>query len=133
MSIRENIQLSKDILRGLNQTLWGGVEGVEKTNKIVKNGLTAADSIIGVSHTLEDLACNDYTCAAFDAVGSASSGLGLILGNIERTKGLTVYTGSITICCRAVRFYCKKYGTFGGCTVATAEGVRHTVKLALKR
>lgn len=123
--------VSYDILRGINTTIWGGVEGAEKTSKIVKTGLSGADIVIGTSHTLEDVACNDYVCATFDIVGSVSSTVGLVLGNIPSTKHLTRITGSITVGCRAVRYYCKKYGTYWGCTIAIGDGIKETIKFPL--
>ena len=53
-----------DILRGINVTVWGGVEEAEKVSKIVKTGLSGADVIIGTSHALEDFGCNDYVCGS---------------------------------------------------------------------
>ena len=43
-----------DILRGVNATVWGGVEGAEKVGKIVKTGVSGADIVIGTSHAFED-------------------------------------------------------------------------------
>ena len=88
---------------------------------IIKSGLSGADIVIGTSHTLEDFGCNDYVCASLDVIGSVSTTVGMILGNIPSTKKLTVVTGSITIGCRSVRYYCKQYGTFWGCTVKTTK------------
>jgi hypothetical protein len=118
------IRVSYDILRGLNTTIWGGVEETEKVGQIVKTGLSGADVVIGTSHTLEDLSCKDYVCATFDIIGSVSSAVGLVIGNIPATKKLTRITGSITVGCRTVRYYCKNYGTFWGCTAAVAEGIK---------
>ena len=101
-----------DVLRGLNATVWGGIDGAEKVGKIVKTGISGADVVIGTSHALEDFACNDVVCGAIDVVGSVSSAVGLVLGNIPATKHLTFITGSVTVGCRSVRYYCKKYGTF---------------------
>lgn len=122
-----------DILRAVNATLWSGVEGAKKIKKIVKTGLSSADMIIGTSHALEDFGCQDYVCGSLDIIGSVSSTVGLILGNIPSTKHLTLITGSVTVGCRSVRYYCKKYGTFWGCTVAAGQGVEETVKFTLKR
>ena len=36
-----------DILRGINATVWGGVEGAEKVGKAVKTGISGADVVIG--------------------------------------------------------------------------------------
>ena len=122
-----------DIARGVNATVWGGVEEAEKVGRIVKTGLSGADSIIGVSHALEDFGCNDVVCGTIDVVGSVSSAVGLILGNIPSTKHLTFITGSVTIGCRSVRYYCKKYGTFWGCTVAASQGVKEAIKFTVKQ
>ena len=122
-----------DILRGVNTTVWGGVEQSEKVGKIVKTGLSGADVIIGTSHTLEDLSCQDYVCATLDVVGSVSSAIGLVLGNISTTKSLTFITGSVTVGCRSVRFYCKQYGTFWGCTVAAGHGIKNVLKFPLNK
>ena len=125
-------KVTYDIARGINTTVWGGVEGAEKVGKIVKTGLSGADVVIGASHTIEDIGCSDYVCASLDVIGSVSSAAGLILGNIPQTKHLTVITGSVTVGCRSVRYYCKRYGTVWGCTVAAGQGIKETVKFALK-
>ena len=130
--IKDILVLTRDILKGANSTVWGGAEGVAKASKIVKTGLSGADVVIGVSHTLEDVSCSDYVCAGISAAASVSSTLGLILGNIDSTKSLTVVTGSITVGCRTVRYYCKNYGTFWGCTVAAREGVKEVLKFTFK-
>jgi hypothetical protein len=123
--IGKNImKVTYDIGRGINATIWGGVEGAQKTGTIVKTGISGADIVIGTSHTIEDLACKDYVCATLDIVGSVSSAVGMVAGNIPATKSVTTITGSITVGCRLVRYYCKKYGTVWGCTVATAHGVK---------
>jgi len=122
-----------DILRGINATVWGGVEGADKVGKIVKTGLSGADVVIGTSHALEDLGCNDYVCGSLDIIGSVSSAVGLVLGNIPSTKSLTVITGSVTVGCRSVRYYCKRYGTFWGCTVAAGEGIKKSVKFIINK
>lgn len=121
-----------DILRGVNATVWGGVTEAEKVGKIVKTGLSGADVVIGTSHTIEDLACQDYVCTTFDIIGSVSSTVGLIIGNISGTKHLTYITGSVTVCCRSVRYYCKRYGTVWGCTVAAGQGIKEVVKFTIK-
>jgi hypothetical protein len=125
------VMLSYDILRGVNSTIWGGVEGVEKTSTIIKSGLSLADITVGVSNGLEDLACGDTVCCALDIIASVSTSVGLVLGNIPNTKHLTTITGSITLGCRSVRYYCKNYGTYWGCTVLAAEGIKETVKFTV--
>lgn len=122
-----------DILRGVNSTVWGGVEEAEKVGKIVKTGLSGADVVVGTSHALEDFGCNDYVCGSLDVIGSVSSAVGLVLRNIPSTKHLTIVTGSITVGCRSVRYYCKNYGTFWGCTVAAGQGIKEAVKFTIKR
>ena len=122
-SIKESAILTKDILRGFNQTVWGGAEGAEKVSSIVKTGLSGTDAIVGVSHAIEDFACQDHICFTLDCIGSASTTTGIILGNIPATKSLTVVTGSITFTCRAVRYICKRYGLAWSCTIA-CTGVR---------
>lgn len=122
-----------DILKGVNATVWGGVEGAEKVGKIVKTGISGADIVIGTSHALEDFSCNDYVCGSLDVIGSVSSAVGLVLGNIPATKSLTSITGSVTVGCRSIRYYCKRYGTFWGCTVATGAGIKETVKFIINR
>lgn len=122
-----------DILRGINSTVWGGVAEAEKVGKIVKTGLSGADVIVGTSHALEDFGCNDYVCGSLDVIGSVSSGVGLVLGNIPSTKHLTLITGSVTVGCRSVRYYCKKYGTFWGCTVAAGQGIKKAVTFTINR
>ncbi len=119
--IKECVVLTKDILRGVNHTIWGGAEGVEKVSRSVKAGISGADTIVGASHAIEDLACQDYVCFSLDCVGSASSAAGIVLGNIPATKHLTTITTSITITCRSVRYVCKKYGLAWSCTIAYSE------------
>lgn len=127
------IGVSYDMLRGINATVWGGVENAEKVGKIVKTGLSTADVVIGTSHALEDFTCNDVVCGTLDVVGSVSSAVGLILGNIPATKHLTFVTGSVTVGCRSIRYYCKNYGTFWGCTVAAGQGIKNVVKFTLEK
>lgn len=121
-----------DILRGVNATVWGGVEGAEKVGKIIKTGISGADVVVGTSHAIEDLACKDYVCGSLDVIGSVSSAVGLVLGNIPSTKHLTLVTGSVTVGCRSIRYYCKKYGTFWGCTVAAGQGIKEAVKFTIR-
>ena len=122
-----------DIARGVNATVWGGMEGAEKVGKIVKTGLSGADVIIGTSHTIEDVSCNDYVCASLDIIGSVSSAVGIVLGNIPATKHLTVITGSVTVSCRSVRYYCKRYGTVWGCTVGAGQGIKEAIKFTIRK
>ena len=111
------IGASYDILKSVNTTVWGGAQEVKKVETIVKTGLSAADVVVEVSHVLEDLFRDDSMCATIDIVGSVSSSMVLMLGNIPNTKHFTIVTGSITSGCRSVRYYCKNYGIFWGCTV----------------
>ena len=99
----------------------------------MKTGISGADVVIGTSHALEDFGCNDVVCGTIDVVGSVSSVVGLVLGNIPATKHLTFITGSVTVGCRSVRYYCKKYGTFWGCTVAAGQGVKEAIKFTVKQ
>ena len=122
-----------DILRGVNATIWGGVEEAGKVGEIVKTGISGADVVIGTSHALEDFQCQDVVCGSLDVLGSVSSAVGLVLGNIPATKHLTTITGSITVGCRTVRYYCKHYGTFWGCTVAAGQGIKEAVKFTVKK
>ena len=122
-----------DIVRSVNATAWGGVQGAEKAGKIVKTGLSGADVVIGTSHVLEDFACNDIVCGTIDVVGSISSAVGLVLGNVPATKHLTLVTGSVTVGCRSVRYYCKNYGTFWGCAAAAGQGVKEAIKFTVKQ
>lgn len=132
-SLKEMAELTRDILRGANATVWGGVEEAEKVGKIVKTGLSGADVVIGTSHALEDWACQDFICCSLDVIGSLSTSVGLVIGNIPRTKHLTTYTGSVTLGCRSIRYYCKNYGTFWGCTVAAGQGIKEAIKFTIKR
>lgn len=126
------VGITYDIVRGLNANLWGGVEEAEKVGKIIKTGLSGADVIIGTSHALEDFGSNDVVCGSLDVIGSVSSAVGLVIGNIPATKHLTFITGSVTVGCRSVRYYCKTYGIFWGCTVAAGQGVKKAIKFTLK-
>jgi hypothetical protein len=127
------VSVSYDILRGVNTTIWGGVDKAEKVGKIVKTGISGADVVIGTSHAFEDFACNDIVCGSIDVIGTISSAVGLVLGNIPATKHLTFVTGSITVGCRSVRYYCKNYGTFWSCGASATEGVKMAVKFVIKK
>ena len=129
---RKIARATYDILRGVNATVWGGVEEAEKVGKIVKTGLSGADVVIGTSHALEDFGCNDVVCGSLDVIGSVSSVVGLVIGNIPATKQLTTVTGSVTVGCRLVRYYCKRYGTFWGCTVSVGQGIKEALKFTIK-
>jgi hypothetical protein len=126
------VGVTYDILRGVNTTVWGGTLEAEKVGKIVKTGLSGADVVIGTSHALEDLACNDKVCFTLDVIGSLSSTVGIVIGNIPSTKHLTFITGSVTVGCRSVRYYCQNYGTFWGCSVAVGQGVKKAIKFSVK-
>ncbi len=127
------VGVTVDIIRAVNASLWGVVEEAEKAATIVKPLVSGADVVIGASHALDDLACNDPVCFTLDVIGSVSSSVGLVLGNIPSTKHLTVITGSVTVGCRSVRYYCKTYGTYWGCTIAAGQGVKEAIKFTLKR
>lgn len=122
--MKKVITVTFDILRGLNATIWGGVESAEKVGKIVKTGISGADVVIGTSHAIEDVTCQDYVCATLDIIGCVSSAVGLVVGNIPATKHLTTITGSVTVGCRTVRYYCKNHGTVWGCTIAAGQGIK---------
>lgn len=131
--VKKIVKTTYDILRGANATVWGGIQEAEKVGKIVKTGLSGADVVIGTSHALEDFACQDYICGSIDIIGCVSSAAGLLIGNIDSTKHLTMVTGSVTVGCRFVRYYCKKYGLFWGCTVAAGQGIKQTIKFTIKK
>ena len=124
--------ITYDILRGVNATIWEGINEAEKVGKIVKTGLSGADVIVGASHAMENFSCSDYVYCSLDVIGSVSSAVDLVLGNIPSTKHLTLVTGSVTVGCRSVRYYCKKYGTFWGCAVAAGQGIKHTIQFPIK-
>ena len=117
-SVKESAVLTRDILRGVNQTVWGGAEGAKKVSTVVKTGLSGTDTIVGISHAIEDFSCQDYICFSLDCIGSASSATGIILGNIPATKPYTVVTSSITLTCRGVRYICKRFGLAWSCHLA---------------
>ena len=130
-TIKESIVLTKDILRGVNQTVWGGTEGVQKVSTSIKAGISGTDTIVGISHAIEDFTCQDYICFSLDCIGSTSSAAGIVLGNIPATKPLTTVTTAITITCRGVRYICKRYGLAWSCPVAY-YGAKQTGKYLIK-
>jgi hypothetical protein len=131
--VRQIFKTSIDILRGVNATVWGGVEQAEKASTILKTGLAGADVVIGTSHALEDASCGDYICATIDVIGCVSTAAGVVLGNIPATKPLTVVTGSVTVSCRTIRWYCKNYGTFWGCVVAAGDGLKQGGRFVINK
>ena len=98
---------SYDILKGINATVWGGADSAKKVSRIAKGGLSITDAAIGKSHALEDFAYQDKVCGVLDVIGSVSSGVGLVLGNIPATKFLTTVTETITVAYRSIPYYCK--------------------------
>ena len=56
--VGETFQLTNDILRGINATVWGGVDGAEKVGTAIKTGISVADVTIETSQALEDFAYN---------------------------------------------------------------------------
>jgi|GEM_PF-4302205 hypothetical protein len=70
---------------------------------------------------------NDPVCGVMDLISSVSSAIGILLREYTYYKKvyyIHTYTGSVTVCCRSIRFYCKHYGTYWGCTVAAATTVK---------
>ena len=116
--IKESAILTKDILRGVNQTVWGGAEGAQKVSTSIKAGISGTDTIVGISHAIEDFTCKDYICFSLDCIGSTSSAAGIVLGNIPATKKLTTITTAVTLTCRGVRYICKRYGLAWSCSIA---------------
>ena len=104
---------------------------MEKSVKTALSGAKDANVIIGTSHALEDFTCNDPICGTLEVIGSLSTGLGLVLGNIPMTKKYTPYTTSVTVCCRSVRAYCKNYGTYWGCVTSAAATAKKVVEWKL--
>lgn len=102
---------------GVNARFGVALKAQKKLERSLKSG---ADVGIGTSHALEG---KDVVCGSLDVIGSVSSAVGLVVGNIPATKHLTFLTGSVTVGCRTVRYYCKNYGTFWGWTVAAGQGV----------
>lgn len=51
----KSLRLLYDIGRGINATIWEGLEGTKKVSTIVKSGLTSADIVIGGSHYMKDV------------------------------------------------------------------------------
>ena len=129
--MKESVGLTKDILRGVNQTVWGGAEGAEKVSTSIKAGISGTDTIVGISHAIEDFACKDYICFSLDCIGSTSNAAGIVLGNIPATKKLTTITTAITLTCRGVRYICKRYGLAWSCTVVYS-GAKAGSKYAIK-
>jgi hypothetical protein len=55
--------------------------------------------------------------------------VGLVL-EASSTKHLTLVTGSVTVGCRSVRYYCKTTVLFlKRCTVAVSQGLKKAVNL----
>ena len=76
------------------------VENSQKIKKVATISISRSYIAIRTSHVLEDFAYNDPIYGTIDVIGSVSSTLGLILGNIPITKKYTTYT---TVGCRTVR------------------------------
>ena len=64
-------------------------------------------------------------------IASLSSSNDLVLGNIPKTKHLTVVTGSTTLGCRSVRYDCKESDIYWGCTTAAGQEVKSAVKFTM--
>jgi hypothetical protein len=98
----KTVSVTYDILKGINATVWGGVDSAKKVSRIAKVGLSITDATIGTRHALEDFACQDKVCGVLDVIGSVSSGVGLVLGNIPATKSLTTVNWTITVAYRSI-------------------------------
>lgn len=48
----EIFKTTLDILKGVNNTVWGGVREAKKVGEIIKTGISGADVVIGTSYTL---------------------------------------------------------------------------------
>ncbi len=129
----EMLKLTKDCARGLNATIWGGVEGAEKVGKIVKTGASVTDVAIGTIQAVDDFQCGDIICGTIDVIGCISSAVGITLGNIPSTKKYTTVTTSVTVCCRSIRLYCKNYGSFWHCVTVSGDLVKKGVKFVIKK
>lgn len=86
-----------------------------------------ADIVIGGEHAIEDFVCKDPICRTLSIIGSVSTAVGMVLGNIEKTKHLTTITGSITVGCRSIRYHCKNYGSIWGYTVAAGSKLKKVI------
>jgi hypothetical protein len=124
----EILVLTRDIVKGLNATIWGGIENAEKVGKIVTTGLTGADIVVGTSHTLKDLAWKDYFCTTMDIIATISTAVGAYLGNHPDPN-----TKKLTVGARTIRWYCRKYGTFWGCTAALTDGDKKSLHFIVKK
>ena len=108
------VKLTYDVLRGINTTVWEASPTLKKTEKIIKTGLSGADVVIGTSHALEDLMTQSVgLLTAFEACPAT-------------------VTGSITIGCRLVWYYCKQYGTFWCYIIAAGQGIKEAIKFKVR-
>lgn len=105
----------------------------EKVGNIVKTGISDADVVIGTSHAFEIFTCKDHVCGSLNVIGSVLNFLGIILGNIPATKKLPTILGFIPLGCRAVRYYCKEYGTFWGCTISVGTSLKEAPKIIINK
>jgi hypothetical protein len=78
----------------------------------VKTDFSSADVVIETTNMLEYFGSNNSVCSSVDVTSNVLSAIGLVLENIPETKLLTFITSSVTVGCRSVRYYCKKYCTF---------------------
>lgn len=60
--------------------------GSKIVGTIVKTRLSGANVVIGTSYALEDCDYNDIVCGSLDIIGSLSSAVGLVIGNICAIK-----------------------------------------------
>lgn len=60
-------------------------------------------------------------CGIIDVIGSVSSTVSLVLGNIPATKHLTLITGSVIVKCCSVRYYCKNMVHFADVPLLPAK------------
>jgi hypothetical protein len=100
------------------------------STKKVKTNFSSADVVIETTNMLEDFGSNDSVCGSVNVISNTLTAVGLVLGNIPETKSLTFIISSVTVGCRSVRYYCKRYCTFWDCTVAIGESIKQTIKFA---
>jgi hypothetical protein len=106
---------TKDITLKLNSTLYTAPDGVTHAFGLFKSSATLSACGIGIYNAAEDYICQDKVCFVLSCVGSAADATTFVCGKIPVVRYVTLGSVPILVGCKAVRGYCKRWGSLPGC------------------
>ena len=114
-SIVQTARGVKDIVLKVNETLWISGESAEKAVRLVKDGAALSGAGISTYNAAEDWICHDRVCFILSTVGGSCDLASYVCGHIPALNCVTYATVPVSIACKSVRTYCKRWGTLPGC------------------